>query len=134
MPEKIDSCATAAASVSEDEMQSNLSYVQSETTLDLNGDLEISDYLHDVPPTKKVAQDISTWMEKQRETTRTKLVIWMVKLLGCSMLGTFVLTGAVAFSPQADKELIKDLVPQLITTQVTLLGVAFGFYFSNKED
>jgi hypothetical protein len=134
MPEKIDSCATAATSVSEEERQSNLSEVQSKSDLYLNGDLKIPDYLHDVPPTKKIVQDISVWTEKQRETTRTKLVIWLVKILGCSMLGTFVLTGVAAFSPQADKELIKDLVPQLITTQVTLLGVAFGFYFSSKED
>jgi hypothetical protein len=62
------------------------------------------------------------------------LVLWLVKLLGCSLLGTFILTGVATFNSKADKELIKDLVPQLITTQVTLLGVAFGFYFSNKED
>lgn len=133
MPEKIDSYA-AVTSVSEEEKLSNLGQVQSKADLDLNGDLNISDYLRDVAPTKKVVQDISTWTEKQRETTRTKLVIWLVKILGCSMFGAFSLIGAAAFSPQADKELIKDLVPQIITTQITLLGVAFGFYFSSKED
>jgi len=134
MSEKIDSCATEATSASTAEKQSNLIQVESESDLDISGCLNISDYLCDVPPSKKVVQDISTWTQKQRETTRTKLVIWLVKILGCSMLGTFVLTAVAIFSPQADKGLIKDLVPQLITTQVTLLGVAFGFYFSNKED
>jgi hypothetical protein len=133
MSEKINSYA-AVTSSSEEERLSNLSQVQSKSDLDLNGDLNISDYLRDVAPTKKVVQDISTWTDRQRETTRTKLVIWLVKILGCSMFSAFALIGAAAFSPQADKELIKDLIPQIITTQVTLLGVAFGFYFSSKED
>lgn len=134
MPEKINSCSNAATSVTHGESQFSLTQVKSEPDVSLSGDLDISDYLQDVPPTHKVVQDISDWTEKQRETTRTKLVMWLVKLLGCSLIGTFTLTGVAAFNSKADKELIKDLAPQLITTQVTLLGVAFGFYFSNKED
>jgi hypothetical protein len=134
MSEKVNSCGSMATSVKKEEGQPNLMQIESEANISLSGDLNIVDYLQDAPPTKKVVQDISVWAEKQRETTRTKLVLWLVKLLGCSLLGTFILTGVATFNSKADKELIKDLVPQLITTQVTLLGVAFGFYFSNKED
>jgi|GEM_PF-2732972 len=134
MSEKVDSYSSAATSVTREESQPSLMQIKSESDVSLRGDLNIADYLRDVPPTKKVVQDISVWTEKQRETTRTKLVLWLVKLLGYSLLGIFVLTGVATFNPKADKELIKGLVPQLITTQVTLLGVAFGYYFSNKED
>jgi hypothetical protein len=134
MLEKVDGCSSAAPSVTQEAERLCLIQGESEDGISLNGDLNISDYLCDVSPTQKVVQDISVWTEKQRETTRTKLVLWLVKMLGCSLLGTFILTGAATFSPRADKELIRDLVPQLITTQVTLLGVAFGFYFSNKDD
>jgi len=134
MSEKVDSYSSAATSVTREESQPSLMQIKSESDVSLRGDLNIADYLRDVPPTKKVVQDISVWTEEQRETTRTKLVLWLVKLLGYSLLGIFVLTGVATFNPKADKELIKGLVPQLITTQVTLLGVAFGYYFSNKED
>lgn len=133
MSEKIDSSSNVA-SVAEEERQPDLIQVESESDIELNGNLNVADYLRDVPPAKNVVRDISAWTEKQRETTRTKLVLSLVMLLSCSLLGTFVLTGVAAFNPKADKELIKALVPQLIATQSTLLGVAFGFYFSNKED
>lgn len=129
---KIDSCGNAATPGTHDESQFNST--KSEPDISSSGDLQISDDLQDVSPTNEIVKETSDWTDKQRETTRTRLVMWLVKLLGCSLLGTFTLTGVAAFSPKADKELIKNLVPQLITTQVTLLGVAFGYYFGNKED
>lgn len=134
MLEKVNDCGSAAPSVTQEAEKPCLIRGESENKISLSGDLNISDYLCDVSPTQRVVQDLSAWTEKQRETTRTKLVLWLVKILGYSLLGTFILTGVATFSPRADKELIRDLVPQLITTQVTLLGVAFGFYFSNKDD
>jgi len=132
MFEKGDSYGSVVPSVVQEAEKSYLIQGESEDKISLNGDLNTSDYLCDVAPTQKVVQDIADWVEKQRETTRTKLVIGLVKLLGVSVLGTFILTGVATFSPRADKELIRDLVPQLITTQAALLGVAFGFYFSSK--
>jgi hypothetical protein len=134
MPEKVDSRDDIETSSLDGEAQSMLIPVKLEHDISLEGDLDVYDYLQDVAPTRKVIQDISVWTEKQREITRTKLVLWLAKLLGCSLLGTFMLIVVATFNPNLDKELIKDLIPQLVTTQGTLLGMAFGFYFSNKEN
>ncbi|MEO1351773.1 MAG: hypothetical protein AAFW84_23710 [Cyanobacteria bacterium J06635_15] len=133
MSDKPYSCSIAAPFIRREVEQFRLIQEKLESDISLNGDLNISDYVYDIPPAQETVQDISAWTEKRRETTRTKLVLWLVKILSCSLLVTFALTGMATFSPRADKELIRDLVPQLITTQVTLLGVAFGFYFSNKK-
>jgi hypothetical protein len=102
--------------------------------LTLDGELNISDYVQEVKPTQDTIQDVCHWTNKQRETTRTRLAMWLVKGFGCSLGLTFMLMGVAAFNPNADKALIKDLIPQIITPQVTLLGVALGFYFATKEE
>ncbi|MBW4429022.1 MAG: hypothetical protein KME50_32570 [Nostoc desertorum CM1-VF14] len=134
MPQEINGFAEAALSVTHCENQTSSAQAQLESDIVLHKELNITDNVQHVPFTEKSVKDVSDWTERHRETTRTKLVMWLMKLLGCSLVGTFVLTGVVAFSPKADKELIKNLIPQLVTTQVTLLGVAFGFYFGNKEE
>lgn len=134
MPQEINGLAEAAPSFTHCENRTSSVQAQFEPDITLHGELNITDYVQDVPLTQKSVKDVSDWTERHRETTRTKLVMWLVKLLGCTLVGTFVMTGVAAFSPKADKELIKDLIPQLVTTQVTLLGVAFGFYFGNKEE
>jgi hypothetical protein len=67
------------------------------------------------------------------ELTRATLAMMLVKFLGGSLIATFLLMGAAAFNPNADKAFIKDLIPQAITPQVTLLGVALGYYFGAKD-
>lgn len=134
MSEQIGDCVRVSSPVTQEMEKLSLLSRESEIDVSLNGDLKISDYLCDVPPTPKTLQDISAWTEKQREITRMKLSLWLVKFFGCSLLCTFVLTGAATFSSHADKELIRDLFPQFITAQGTLLGVVYGFYFSNKGD
>ncbi len=134
MPEQIGDCGRVLSCVTQETEKSPLVKKEPEVNISLDGNLKTSDYLCDIPPTQKTLQDISAWTERQRETTRMKLSLSLVKFFGCSLLSAFVLTGVATFSPHVNKELIRDLVPQLITTQGTLLGVAFGFYFSNKRD
>ena len=134
MSEEMNNCGNLVTPVTDEDSQSSLTEVESKPDISLSGNLNVSDYLQHIPPSQKVVQDMSDWTERQRETTRTKLVMWLAKLLGSSLMVTFILIGVAMFNPKVDGELIKDLAPQLITAQVTLLGVAFGFYFSNKED
>jgi hypothetical protein len=133
MPKNIDICSSASPSSEREDSQSESTLINFDSDISLNGNLNLDDYVQDVTPTAKVAYDISIWTEKQREVTRTKLVTSLVTLLGCSLLGTFLLIGIATFKPNANQSLVKDLAPQLITAQVTLIGVALGFYFNTKQ-
>lgn len=108
--------------------------VQEQPALTLDGELSLSDYVQEVEPTEKTKTAIHQWAELQQETTRTKLAMTLVKFFGTSLVATFVLMGAAAFNPNADKAFIKDLIPQVITPQVTLLAVALGYYFGAKDN
>lgn len=113
--------------------QTALAKLQAESGVKVGEELNLSDYLKDVPVSQKTNEELATWASKQRETTRTNLAMWLTKAFGCSLIATFLLMGLAAFNPRVDKALIKDLIPQVITPQVTLLGIALGFYFGAKE-
>ncbi|PZV10674.1 MAG: hypothetical protein DCF22_16045, partial [Leptolyngbya sp.] len=81
----------------------------------------------------KTVYDIDIWAKKQQEQTRTCLASRLSTMFGFSLLITILLVGVAAFSPKADKAFIKDVIPLVITPQVTLLGVALTFYFTSKE-
>ena len=108
--------------------------VEERADLKIDGELNLSDYVQDIAPTPKTVREVSEWTVKHRETARTKLAMWLLTLFGGTLTASFILMGAAAFNPGADKGLIKDLIPQVITPQVTLLGVALGFYFTSKNE
>lgn len=123
----------AVLSVKRGGTSSGLTSGNFETDVSLEGELDVTDYVQDVPLTDETIRDIGLWAEKHRELTRTKLVTSLVNLFGCSLLCTFLLIGAATFNTDTDQSLLKDLAPQLITGQITLIGVALGFYFNTKE-
>lgn len=106
---------------------------QDQETLNLDGELNLSNYVGDVPLTKKTAKEVDDWAKKQQEQTRTCLASRLSTLFCCTLLSTLVWIGVASFSEKADKAFIKDVIPVVITPQVTLLGVALTFYFTNKE-
>lgn len=106
---------------------------QNQVNLSLDGELNLSDYVSDVPITKKTAQELVESLAKQREQTRTCLASRLSTFFGCTLLSTLIWVGAASFSEKADKTFIKDVIPLVITPQVTLLGVALTFYFTSKE-
>lgn len=101
--------------------------------LHVDGELNLPDYVSDVPLAKKTVQEVDEWAKNQREQTRTCLASRLSTLFGCTLLLTIGLVGVASFSDKADKTFIKDVIPHVITPQVTLLGVALTFYFTNKE-
>jgi len=108
--------------------------IHSAEELNISGDLDLSDYVQSLPVSRKTAEDIQQWSIKRRENTRTKLAMRLGNLFGGTLLFTVVLIGVVALNPKADKELIKFLIPQVITPQVTLLSIALTFYFTSKDE
>lgn len=110
-----------------------LAEIEAEPEMQVGGSLTPSDYLTNIPISQKTSEELAAEVGKQREATRTNLAMWLVKVFGCSLAASFLLVGITAFSPTGDKTFIKDFIPQIITPQLTLLGVAIGFYFGTKE-
>ena len=112
----------------------NYSYIQpnDNDTLEqiaLIGQLDISNYITSVSPSKEVCQNVEDWVSKNRDRTRTKIANCLLTMFGTSLVTTFALVGVSSLMPNSDKGLLKDLLPLIITPQVSLLGVTIGFYF-----
>ncbi|NJL89763.1 MAG: hypothetical protein HC916_08170 [Coleofasciculaceae cyanobacterium SM2_1_6] len=99
----------------------------------MDGNLEISEYIEEKELDKKDIKKIKRkWSEKE-ENTRADLAMMLARLLGVSIIA-MSLIGIAAFNPNADKAFLKDLLPQLITPQVTLMVVALSYYFREKKE
>jgi hypothetical protein len=98
----------------------------------LNGQLDISNYITSVPPSKEVCQDVEDWVRKNRDRTRSKIANYLLGIFAGSLVTTFALVGVSSLTPNSDKGLLKDLIPLIITSQASLLGVTIGFYFDKE--
>lgn len=112
----------------------NYSYIQpnDNDTLEqivLTGELDIDNYISNVSPSKEVCQDLEDWVRQNRDRTRSKIANYLLGIFAGSLVTTFALVGVSSLMPNSDKGLLKDLLPLIITPQVSLLGVTIGFYF-----
>jgi Ser-tRNA(Ala) deacylase AlaX len=114
----------------------NYSYIQQEQRdifepIVLDGKLDINNYIISVPPKKEVREDVKGWVDKEREReqTRSKTTNHLLTVFTASVFGVFVLVGSSSLIPNSGKELAKDLIPVILSSQITLLGVIVGFYF-----
>ncbi|MEG4441556.1 hypothetical protein QUB47_10800 [Microcoleus sp. AT9_B5] len=98
----------------------------------LTGQLDISNYITSVPPSKEVCQDVEDWVRKNRDRTRSKIANYLLGIFAGSLVTTFALVGVSSLMPNSDKGLLKDLIPLIITSQASLLGVTIGFYFDKE--
>ncbi len=98
----------------------------------LNSPLDISNYITSVPSSKKVCQDVEDWVRQNRDRTRSKIANYLLGIFAGSLVTTFVLVGVSSLTPNSDKGLLKDLIPLIITSQASLLGVTIGFYFDKE--
>jgi hypothetical protein len=69
----------------------------------------------------------------QRESTRSQISLWLLIVFSCSVFASYVMVAMAAFLPNIDRSIITDSLPLLLTPQITLLGVALGFYFGEKK-
>jgi hypothetical protein len=112
----------------------NYSYIQpnDNDTLEqivLTGELDIDNYISNVSPSKEVCQDVEDWVRQNRDRTRSKIANYLLGIFAGSLVTTFALVGVSSLTPNSDKGLLKDLIPLIITSQASLLGVTIGFYF-----
>jgi len=108
-----------------------------ENSLDLSGELNIRDFIHDIAASQKTAEEVAEWhkaqLGQQQETTRSSLASRLTMMFGSTLASTYILLGVSIVNPSADKALIKDITSMVITPQVALLGAALGYYFGSKE-
>lgn len=114
----------------------NYSHIQQEQRdifehIVLDGKLDTNNYIISVPPKKEVREDVKAWVDKEREReqTRSKTTHHLLTVFTASVFGVFVLVGSSSLIPNSGKELAKDLIPVILSSQITLLGVIVGFYF-----
>jgi len=112
----------------------NYSYILSQDNDTLEqivsiGQQDISNYISNVSPSKEVCQDVEDWVRQYRDRTRSKIANYLLGIFAGSLVTTFALVGVSSLTPNSDKGLLKDLIPLIITSQASLLGVTIGFYF-----
>jgi hypothetical protein len=77
-------------------------------------------------------------IEQQRERARTFLSVGLLSLLTASLIGTAVYIIADVRNPkelsQERRNMHRELITILWTSQVTLAGSALGFYFGSQKD
>lgn len=77
-------------------------------------------------------------IEQQRERARTFLSIGLLSLLTASLIGTAIYIIADVINPkelsQERRNMHRELITILWTSQVTLAGSALGFYFGSQQN
>lgn len=108
---------------------------KAETPPDLNleGDLDMSDYVLAIKASEEILDSIDDWRERQKETTRTKLVMMLVPCVCSSVVAMNLLVCIAAFNPNADKVFIKDLITPLAASQISLMAPLGFYYFKSGQ-
>lgn len=102
--------------------------------ISLEGELKLNDYISDVPASQKTIDELFIWTSKQKEVTRTNMVMQLVGLFACSIGGVFLTVVLAASNPKADKTFIKDNLSLVIGSQTPILLLAGRYYFKVAKE
>ena len=116
------------SSITEANSKTSLAKVEAEPDLVVEGELNLSDYILEVEPNERTVQAMYAWTVRKRELTKEKLLRCLTKTFAGSLAASFLLVGVAVANPNVDKGFVKDVIPMIISPQVTLLGGAFGAY------
>ncbi|NEO53480.1 MAG: hypothetical protein F6K54_10525 [Okeania sp. SIO3B5] len=122
----------------ENESQDNVFYLEIPENLEtknletLDVDSYIQNYISDKDLSHENKKQIYKWVKVEQEKTRKNIAEKLLVFFGASLGITYLLIGLASISPQSDKQFIREMIPIIITPQVTLLGVALGFYFKDQ--
>ncbi|MGD1703309.1 hypothetical protein [Dapis sp. BLCC M229] len=89
----------------------------------------IQKYIDEKNASPDTIRYISKWAKIEQEKTRKNIAEKLLISFGASLGITYLLVGLASIYPQLDKSFIREMIPIIITPQVTLLGFALGFYF-----
>jgi hypothetical protein len=118
---------------------------QSKTVSSIESPLSLDDFqkgsvdkIKNADKTEVRVEEKRISVEERRETARTFLSVGLLSLLTASLIGTAVYIGADVRNPkelsQERRNMHRELITILWTSQVTLAGSALGFYFGSQKD
>ena len=122
----------------ENESQDNVLYLERQENLETKNqeipdvDSYTQNHISDKEPSPETRKNIYKWAKVEQEKTRKNIAEKLLVFFGASLGMTYLLIGLASISPQSDKQFIREMIPIIITPQVTLLGVALGFYFKDQ--
>ena len=103
--------------------------------IDTNRDINLDDYVTSVPVDEQTKKDIVQTFQEQREKTRSNLAMTLVKMFGATMAVSYLtIVLLIVFCPESKAKAVQDLIPLLLTPQISLVGVAVGFYFGENRE
>ena len=95
-------------------------------------DSYIQNYIDEKNPTPETIKYISKLAKIEQEKTRKNIAEKLLVFFGASLGITYLMIGLASIYPESDQQFIREMIPIIITPQVTLLGVALGFYFKDQ--
>jgi hypothetical protein len=118
---------------------------QSKTVSSIESPLSLDDFakgsvekIKDADKTEVRVREKRISVEERRETARTFLSVGLLSLLTASLIGTAVYIVADVRNPkelsQERRNMHRELITILWTSQVTLAGSALGFYFGSQKE
>ncbi len=118
---------------------------QSKTVSSIESPLSLDDFakgsvekIKDADKTEVSVREKRISVEERRETARTFLSVGLLSLLTASLIGTAVYIVADVRNPkelsQERRNMHRELITILWTSQVTLAGSALGFYFGSQKE
>jgi hypothetical protein len=130
-------------------IDSSDAFEQSKTVPSIESPISLDDFvddfakgsvekIKDADKTEVRVEEKRISVEGRRETTRTLLSVGLLSLLTASLIGTAVYIIADVMNPkelsQERRNMHRELITILWTSQVTLTGSALGFYFGSQKD
>jgi len=96
--------------------------------LSVTGELNISDYIRDVPPSEKVSLTLLAWKTKNAEDAKRKVLLSLTSVFGGSVVFSSCLIFLASINNNVDKLFVEKSVQALLTCQSGLVGTAYGGY------
>jgi hypothetical protein len=132
MPSQFDKNISNSNNSSENQATNNNALVSNiqddKPDLSIDGMLDISDYIKEVEPNDRTRQAIYAWAVQKQERTKEKILTCIVGLSASTLTATFLMVGIAISNPEVDKQFVKDVIPLILTPQITLLSGSFGAY------
>jgi hypothetical protein len=88
--------------------------------------------VRDIPLQATTKQEIQDWIAQKREGSRSGIAITVIVFFGVFLLIELIFIGLGTFYPPANLDLIKDTLPLLSNSLISIVTIVLVFYFKEK--
>jgi hypothetical protein len=88
--------------------------------------------VRDIPLQATTKQEIQDWIAQKREGSRSGIAITVIVFFGVFLLIELIFVGLGTFYPPANLDLIKDTLPLLSNSLISIVTIVLVFYFKEK--